>query len=182
MSKIKIGQPIRFAVPSSGQDSYQGEVFLVGKSFDAENKTVKVHGHIEGAHNNFIRGLYVEAKIYTGNQQVQALPEEAVVADEGESYIFVRVKEEHAHTEQVKPAAVGHQQAEEEAHGHEEHAEAEENHGTTFRRVQVVTGEKNQGFIEIKEVSNLPQGAEIVTQGAYYLFSEMKKGEGGHHH
>lgn len=186
INKVEIGQSIRFTVPSTGPESYHGEVFLVGKSFDPENKTVKVHGHIEGEHENFIRGFYVEAKIYTGNQRVQALPEEAIVEDEGKAYIFIRTKGEHAHEVNVKQAAAT-KQTEEEApghdeHGHEEHAEGEENHGTTFRRVQVVTGGKDQGFVQIKQISDLPAGAEIVTGGAYILFSEMKKGEGGHHH
>jgi cobalt-zinc-cadmium efflux system membrane fusion protein len=48
--------------------------------------------------------------------------------------------------------------------------------------VQVVTGLKDQGFVQIKEVAELPASAEIVTQGAYMLLAEMKKGEGGHHH
>lgn len=186
MNKVEIGQPIRFAVPSTGQESYQGEVFLVGKSFDQENKTVKVHGHIKGEHDNFIRGLYVEAKIYTGDQQVRALPEEAIVNDEGKSYIFFRTADMHAHEEEVKLAEVSQHPEEEEhghnEHGHDEHAEAEEVHGTSFQRVQVVTGEKDQGFVQIKQVPELPADAQIVTQGAYYLFSEMKKGEGGHHH
>ncbi len=175
MNKVQIGQPIRFAVPSTGQGSYQGKVFLVGKSFDPESKTVKVHGHIEGEHEEFIRGLYVEAKIYTGNQKVQALPEEAIVEEEGKSYIFVRTNDAHAHAEEeVKPAAVGGQE-EEEVHAGEEH-------GISFRRVQVVTGEKDQGFVQIKQLPELSADAQIVTQGAYYLFAEMKKGEGGHHH
>ena len=191
MNKVKVGQPIRFTVPSLGQESYQGEVFLVGKSFVPENKTVKVHGHIKGEHDNFIRGLYVEAKIYTGDQQVQALPEEALVMDEGKSYIFVRTKETHAHADEVKHAAAG-EPTEEEEHDHDEHedehkhehehGEGEAEHGITFQRVQVVTGEKDQGFVQIKQIPNLPADAAIVTKGAYYLFSEMKKGEGGHHH
>lgn len=167
VSKVKIGQPIRFTVPSVGPKVYEGEVYLVGKSFDQDNKTVKVHGHIAGEHESFIRGMYVEAKIYTGDQQVQALPEEAIVEDEGKSYIFILTKDEHA---------------QEEEHGHEEPAEAEEEHGTSFRRIQVVTGGKDQGYVQIKQAPDLPEGAEIVTKGAYYLFSEMKKGAGGHHH
>lgn len=192
VKKIKIGQPIRFEVPGASQESYKGEVFLVGKSFDPENKTVKVHGHIEGEHENFIRGLYVEARIFTGGQKVLALPEEAITEEEGMSYIFIRTEDAHGHAGEVKHAAAGaHAQEEghkeeEHEHGHEEaheeHAEAEEIHGTSFKRVQVVTGGKDQGFVQIKEMPNLPADAQIVTQGAYYLFSEMKKGEGGHHH
>jgi cobalt-zinc-cadmium efflux system membrane fusion protein len=191
MRKVEIGQPIRFTVPSTGDESYQGEVFLVGKSFDQENKTIKVHGHIEGEHDHFLRGLYVEARIYTGDQKVMALPEEAVVEEGGKSYIFVRSEEahgdEHAHEEEVKEATMSQQQEEEEhahedEHGHEEEHAHEEGHGTTFRRVQVVTGLKDQGFVQIKEVAELPTSAGIVTQGAYMLLAEMKKGEGGHHH
>ena len=191
VNKVKVGQPIRFTVPSQGQESYQGEVFLVGKSFDPENKSVKVHGHIEGEHEDFIRGLYVEAKIYTGNQRVLALPEEAIVEDEGKAYIFIRTKGEHAHEVNLKQATAA-KHTEEEAHEHDEpaqeehehdaHGEGEEAHGTTFKRVQVVTGGKDQGFVQIKQIADLPAGAEIVTGGAYILFSEMKKGEGGHHH
>lgn len=176
-NKVEIGQPIRFTVASVGQEVYEGEVFLVGKSFDQENKTVRVHGHIEGEHPDFIRGLYVEAKIYTGTEQVRALPEEAIVEDEGKSYIFIRTEDEHV---------VVSQGAEGEEHGHDEHTEAaadeQEMHGTSFRRVQVTTGGRDQGFVEITQMPQLPAGAEIVTQGAYYLISEMKKGEGGHHH
>ncbi|PRY14313.1 cobalt-zinc-cadmium efflux system membrane fusion protein [Pontibacter ummariensis] len=159
-NKVKIGQPIRFTVPSMAGEVYEGEVFLVGKAFDPENKTVKVHGHIEGEHPDFIRGLYVEAKIYTGKEQVQALPVEAVVEDEGKSYIFILTDDVH-----------------EEGEGQE----AGE-HGTSFRRVQVTTGETDQGFVEITQMPDLPAGAQIVTKGAYYLIAEMKKGEGGHHH
>ena len=179
--KVEIGQPIRFVVPSTGQEMYQGEVFLVGKSFDPENKTVKVHGHIKGEHDNFIRGLYVEAKIYTGDQQVRALPEEAIVNDEGKSYIFIRTADVHGHEEEVRHAeASAHAEEEEDEHGG--HSEAGEAHGTSFKRVQVITGEKDQGFVHIKQITGLPANAEIVTTGAYFLFSEMKKGEGGHHH
>lgn len=197
--KVKIGQPIRFTVPSIGTDSYQGEVYLVGKSFDKESKTVRVHGHIRGEHPSFIRGLYIEANIYTGDQQVQALPEDAIVVDERKSYIFVRTEEAHENVEEVSPQTSMAEQITSDQHNHQDEAEnahdqegeAEDghhesqethDHGISFRRVQVVTGKKDQGFVEIKQIPGLPADAEIVTKGAYFLFSEMKKGEGGHHH
>ena len=172
ISKVEVGQPIHFTVPSVGGKVYDGEVYLVGKSFDQENKTVKVHSHIEGDPEGFIRGMYVEAKIYTGKQEVQALPEDAVVMDEGKSYIFVRTQQEHGHETETAHAGEPEQ----------EHGEAEAEHGTSFRRVQVVTGEREQGYVQINKLPELPEGAQIVTKGAYYLFAEMKKGEGGHHH
>ena len=171
-SKVEVGQPIHFTVPSVGDKVYDGYVYLVGKSFNQQTRTVTVHGHIKGEPEGFIRGMYVQAKIYTGKQEVQALPEEAIVMDGGRSYIFVRTQEEHGNRERAahadKPEKV--------------QMETEPKHGTSFRRVQVVTGEREQGFVQITQLPELPEGAQIVTKGAYYLFAEMKKGEGGDHH
>lgn len=167
--KVKTGQPIQFVVPSIGDESYPGEVYLTGKSFDMDNKTVKVHGHIEGTYPDFIRGLYLEARIYTGEKEIRALPEEALVEEGGKTFVFIKNKEQ-AHEKEESHAQTA---------GEHEH---DDKHGTTFTRVQVVPGIKNQGFVEIKEIQELPGDTEIVLKGAYYLFSEMKKGEGGHHH
>ncbi|UII29636.1 efflux RND transporter periplasmic adaptor subunit [Fulvivirga ulvae] len=170
ISKVKVGQPISFAVPAMGEQRYNGRVFLVGKSFDQQSKTVKVHAHIEHEDHGFIRGYYAEAKIYTEDKKIVALPEEAVVSDEGNSYIFIFTEDSH----EKRDSHEG-----EEEHTHNKH---EETHGTSFKRIQVVIGERDQGFIQIVEVPALTADVKIVTQGAYYLLSEMKKGEGGHHH
>ncbi|ELR73037.1 cation efflux system protein [Fulvivirga imtechensis AK7] len=169
INKIKIGQLILFTVPGLGEERYRGSVFLIGKSFDRDSKTVKVHGHIEEEHHEFLRGLYVEAKIYSGDEHMAALPEESIVNDQGQSYVFVLVKDIEEHEN-------------EEHHHAEGHSEAVEDHGITFRRVPVGTGIKDQGYVQIKQIADLPHGSQFVTKGAYYLYSEMKKGEGGHHH
>lgn len=173
IASVRKGQPIRFTVPSLGTESYQGDVFLVGKSFDPESKTVKVHGHFHRMKPEFIRGLYLEATIVTGQEQVRALPEEAVIRDQGKTYIFIRDEEEQ------------HQDGEH--HHEEENADQSEEHqhqdnGTPFRRLEVVTGISRGGMIEIREVEDFPADAGIVTRGAYDIFAEMKKGEGGHRH
>ncbi len=192
--KIKVGQEIRFKVPSLAGKTYAGEVFLVGKSFDMEKKIVRVHGHIQGEHPEFIRGLYLDATIYTGREAALALPEEAVIRDEDRQYIFVAVEElphqETAHDEEEEPAHEEdheHAQESQQASGHEhEHEESSADHhhepgGVVFQSVEVVTGISQNGLVEIKSVPDLPREARLVVQGAYDLFSEMKKGEGGHH-
>lgn len=98
IARIEKGQRISFTVPSLGNEIFQGQVKLVGKSFNMENKTVRVHGHIEGKHPEFIRGLYLEAKIWTDAQTVSALPESAIVQEEGQHYIFVKMGMENGET------------------------------------------------------------------------------------
>ncbi|MDX1666878.1 MAG: efflux RND transporter periplasmic adaptor subunit, partial [Saprospiraceae bacterium] len=93
IAKVEERQRITFSIPSLGSQTYEGYVQLIGRSFDKENKTVRIHGHIEGQHPRFIRGLYVEAKIWTDDQTVRALPQGAVVKVDGIDYIFVRLSE-----------------------------------------------------------------------------------------
>lgn len=51
--------------------------------------------------------------------------------------------------------------------------------GWLFTPVEVISGQKEDGWIEIKLFSSLPVDQKVAWNGAYYLLSEMKKGETG---
>lgn len=89
IAQIKIGQPINYTVPALGNTNYKGKVHIIGKEFNTSNKTVRLHGHLEGKRPKFIKDLFVEAKIWLNNQTVQALPEKAIIKDGDFSYIYV---------------------------------------------------------------------------------------------
>src|SRR3546814_16264977 len=118
-----------------------------------ETKTVKVHGHFNDMKPQFRRGLYVEAAIFTGDERVTALPEDAVVRDEGKTYIFTR-------------------------EGHQEDHQGE---GIPFRGVEVATGIRRNGMVRILRTNGLPADADIVVEGASDIFAERNKrsSEGG---
>jgi len=92
MMKVRKGQPISFKIPESSDISYAGEVHLIGNSLNAEGRTVKVHGHIENENDtpNFAVGMFIEAKIETGETTAMALPETAVV-NLGDSYYVLQL-------------------------------------------------------------------------------------------
>jgi cobalt-zinc-cadmium efflux system membrane fusion protein len=57
--------------------------------------------------------------------------------------------------------------------------------GVHFQKKLVDTGVSEFGYTEIKPIDPLPEGAEIVTKGAFFLMAQSKKNEdtaGGHHH
>ncbi|MBR9922685.1 MAG: efflux RND transporter periplasmic adaptor subunit [Bacteroidetes bacterium] len=89
ISSIKEGQKISYTVPAMGSQVYDGEVHIIGKEFNTENKTVRIHGHLEKERPKFIKDLFVEAKIWLNDQTVQALPEKAIIKDGASSYIYV---------------------------------------------------------------------------------------------
>ncbi len=89
IAQIKTGQKISYTVPALGSELYDGEVHVIGKEFNTESKTVRVHGHLGKERPQFIKDLFVEAKIWLNDQTVQALPEKAIIKDGDYSYIYV---------------------------------------------------------------------------------------------
>lgn len=87
---IRVGQPIRFALANETEYNRQAKVYLIGKSTDP-NGTIPVHCHLTtGEDPAMLPGMYVKALIETRTDNVLALPVEAVVASDGNHYVFVQ--------------------------------------------------------------------------------------------
>jgi len=163
--RVKEGQSLYFRYSNQPTaDLYRGEIFAVGKAFEQNPKAVRVHAHLMEEQPNLLPGMYIEAMIVTNNESVRSLPEQAVVSDGGQSYIFVIEEEEQADVEQVSDA------------GDQEH------HGTHLKAVPVITGTSEEGYVEIRLLEDITEESRVVTKGAFFVLSEMRKGEGGHHH
>ncbi len=89
IAEIKEEQRISYTVPALGNKVFGGDVHIIGKEFDRQNKTVRIHGHLDEDRPTFIKDLFVEAKIWLNDQTVQALPDEAIIKDGASSYIYV---------------------------------------------------------------------------------------------
>jgi cobalt-zinc-cadmium efflux system membrane fusion protein len=89
--QVKEHQPISFVMPESGEEVFKGEVHLVGRSVDAERRTVDVHGHIsEEDEEKFIPGMFVNAEITVSQDTVMCLPKEALVDINDQMMVAVR--------------------------------------------------------------------------------------------
>ncbi|MEZ4884457.1 MAG: efflux RND transporter periplasmic adaptor subunit [Chitinophagales bacterium] len=151
IAKIKEGQKISYTVPAMENESYEGEVHVIGKEFNTENKTVRIHGHLEKKRPRFIKDLFIEAKIWLNDQTVQALPESAIVKDGASSFIYVGNPE----------------------------TEADE---VEFEQVMVMPSLTDKGFTAVKVIGEIPDGKQIVTVGAYYVYAQSKVGSLEHSH
>lgn len=89
IANIKEGQTISYTVPALGNEVFDAEVYIIGKEFNTQNKTVRIHAHLEKDRPKFIKELFVEAKIWLNDQTVQALPEKAIIKDGDFSYIYI---------------------------------------------------------------------------------------------
>jgi cobalt-zinc-cadmium efflux system membrane fusion protein len=87
--KIKKGQKVIFRIPESTDESFEGEVHLIGKSID-KNRTVQVHAHIDhDVKHNFIVGMFVESDIVIEDNSSKALPERAFIDVNDKNYVLI---------------------------------------------------------------------------------------------
>lgn len=89
IAKLEKGQRVTYQIPALGNQRYEAEVHVIGKEFNTENKTVRVHAHLKGDQPKFIRDLFAEARIWLTDQTVQALPETAVLREGESAYVFI---------------------------------------------------------------------------------------------
>ncbi len=91
-SKIKVGQPIRFALANATDYNRVAKVFLIGKSTGNEG-TVPVHCHIENsADAALFPGMYAKALISVTEEAVSAVPAKSIVNADGNDYLFIQTK------------------------------------------------------------------------------------------
>ena len=171
--KVKIGQNVRFVLVNQDNSEVKGKIFSVGKSFENDTKSVAVHADITNNQQKLIPGMYVNALIDVGSNNVKALPTEAIIKADGREFIFVL---EEGHKEEAHD--------EKEGHNHEDGHEHEETEGKTFhfQRIEVKSGTTQLGYTQVTLLQKIDANAKIVLKGAYYIQSHLIKNEGGGGH
>ncbi len=148
--QVKKGQKVSFTVQSVPDGRLTGKIYSVGKQFEQNPKAVHIHAEIDQKEGYLIPGMYINGNIYTTDKEVFALPESAIIEDEGKTYMFS-------------------------AEEHQENGETE----WKFTPIEIKTGLEKDGWVEVKLLDVLPSGTKIAWNNAYSLIAEMKKSETG---
>lgn len=151
IANIKIGQKISYTVPALGTTIYYGSVDVIGKEFNSSSKTIRVLGHLDGVKPQFLKDLFINAKIFLTDVETTALPEDAIIKDGENSYIYVALSKNNA-------------------------KEIE------FEKINIIPGSTENGYTAVKLIDDIPEGMQIVTKGAYYVYAQSKAGELEHEH
>ena len=143
--KVSAGQKIRFLI-NNETEQHEAVIYQTGKSINAD-KTYKVYASVTGACKNVLPGMYVNAIIESSNNQVTALPSDAIVSFDDKDYIFVFDKNKE---EDGKPF-------------------------TEYRIIEVQKGVSDGGYTEIILPEGFDiSTAKVVIKGAYNLLSAKK--------
>lgn len=92
IAKMHKGQQATVTIASAGRN-FSGAVASVGTSFADGTEAVPVRVNLtENDLRGLIAGAYVQARVATEASPATAVPEDAVVDDEGKSYVFTAAK------------------------------------------------------------------------------------------
>lgn len=146
IAKVKAGQRVSLQMQSAGGQECSGVVYAVGKAFEPETQSVHVRVRLQDAGTGVIAGMYVQAKIAVGRTVLTAVPEDAVVDDDGMSYIF-----------------------------------SAQRNGNRWRFVPIAVEKLRTegGMVAVRSREKSLNGVSLALSGAYYLLSDMRKGETG---
>ncbi len=157
--KIRVGQKAYFTIANKPGELIEAHIQTIGRTFEDDPKAVHVHAVIDSkVSTDLLPGLYVEGRIVESEKMMDVIPEQAIIKEGTRSFVFIKV--EH----------------------NEEESEEHHDEKLSFEVVDVTTGIKDAGFVEVTFAEPLPQDAEIVVNGAYMLSSELVKGELEHDH
>ena len=168
---IKVGQIIHFTLTNSPTSQYDAEVFSIGASFENESKTIAVHATVTGNKKGLIDGMNITGMVGLNHVSTPAVPNEAIVNADGKYYIFIvtdKKPEEH-HEEEA---------------GHEKEASdhaSQQEKGISFERIEVAKGVSNMGYTAVTFVQDVPENAQIVTKGAFFINAKLSN-TGEHEH
>ncbi|MCB9283484.1 MAG: efflux RND transporter periplasmic adaptor subunit [Lewinellaceae bacterium] len=84
---VRPGQAIECWVPGL-EEHYRAEVHLIGREIDQDTKTVQVHGHFAKDPAQLLPGTYVQGKITTVADSIWAVPQSAIVLENGKPVLY----------------------------------------------------------------------------------------------
>lgn len=160
---IAVGQSVLFTYTNAGQVlQHTATIFAIDKEFDEQTQAVTVHAKIENPQGIMLPGMYVEARIVSKNQTYLSVPDEAIVSQGDEHFIFIVL---HSHMDRPH------------VHTRDENDMVKEELGDehTFRKIKVTVGASDLGYTAITPTEEIPEDTKIVTRGAYALLSAMNK-------
>ncbi len=159
LNNVQVGQKVDIVITNQPDKHIEAKIFSIDKSFTNETKSVTAHAEIiNGDKSGLIAGMFLNAIIHSGEKLTLALPEDAIVSLEGKEYIFIATDEGrvHNHKEQGKEKPIEYR----------------------FKPVEIKTGVRELGYVEVLLINKIPDNSRIAIKGAYFILSQMKLGEG----
>ena len=105
VSRIRLGQSVRVALPCCPQDRYEGKVTNIGAAIDKDSRTLKVRSVVPNPARVLKAEMFVKVGIETGVGQALALPQSAIQRQDGGVFVFVEKAKDAFERRPIKTGA-----------------------------------------------------------------------------
>ena len=105
ISKIHEGQKISFTYANHSDHIHTATIFSINKAFETGQQAVIAHAKIHDVNDMLLPGMFIEARITINDSATQTIPENAIVSNGNEHYIFIQTKENQFKQIQVRVGA-----------------------------------------------------------------------------
>lgn len=175
LSKLREGQIIHFTLTNNPGKEYDAKIYAISNTFETNSKAIAIHAMVEGNKQGLIDGMSITAIVSLEKAMLDAVPSDAIVNYQGTDYIFIIAgatnADNHQHTADAH-----------DGHSHEaEQPKASASGETIFERIPVRKGTSDVGYTEITPLKEIPQDAQIVSKGAFFILAKMTN-TGVHEH
>ena len=89
LALLQEGVLFPFTVMNLPGRSFTGELFSIGRTFDADGRTIPVHAHVEEGSHDLVEGMSVLADVPTGGARLLAVPDGALARSGDVGYVYV---------------------------------------------------------------------------------------------
>ncbi|HQV39705.1 MAG: efflux RND transporter periplasmic adaptor subunit [Flavobacteriales bacterium] len=89
VARVHAGQKVVFGHAGEPVGQHSATIYAVNKAFERDQQAVLAHGKLDDNGEELMPGMYIEALIMTDSTSAWSLPNEAVVSNGDEHYIFV---------------------------------------------------------------------------------------------
>lgn len=103
--KVNVGQKIIFTDANDKTHSHPATIFSLNKAFEDNQQAIIAHAKIEEKTETLLPGMYVEARVQIDNYKTNALPNDAIVNNGDEHFIYIETSKNHYKQIAVKTGA-----------------------------------------------------------------------------
>jgi len=101
MDKLFIGQKLMAYSNSQPDKKYPCTIILISKNLSGE-RSAEVHCHFEQYYKNLLPGMFMNADLEVKSNNVNALPNDAIVRFENKQYVFIAKKNNQFEMTEIK--------------------------------------------------------------------------------
>lgn len=150
---IKVGQDVLFTIPNIPGETMHARIYSIGKALEVAPQSVIIHAELMEDYPNMLPGMYVQGRVVVKDEASSTLPENALLYENGLYYAYIlESKDTHTTDEYLR-----------------------------FQRVEVLTGYRDLGNVEVNLDRSELHNAWFAGKGAFYLEAERKKHQGDMH-